>query len=238
MCMGATEEAKLDALALRCKKARADAARDKLFAAIARASNATIAKIVYGNGRLDPDDLRQIVLMSLYEAVRTYDPTRGHFTPYAATCMRRRVCTQYQIKGHPKNRANEAALHYNATDNDGNELATIMSALTEAEDGYRSAEDREALNHFLTLLTSYLTGRERMVLRALLAYEKCYAAGGIFPFVQAFVARKYNVRLTRKAIDNTIQRLRRKAIDIMPLALRSLGIDAMKVKGRRYRSKS
>ena len=52
----------------------------------------------------DGDDLKQIALIALLEAVRSYDPTRGaEFATYASACMRNRVLDAVRSAAAGKN---------------------------------------------------------------------------------------------------------------------------------------
>ncbi len=132
----------------------------------------------------EDEDMAQEALMGLLAAVRTYRPDGGAaFTTYATACVRNRLLDMVRRAGPRADR--ERPLPEDAKMPD----PTADPAL--------QIQEQEELDRLLARLRSRLTPMEYQVL--LLRLSDC-------PYEE--IARRMDV--TKKAVDNAVQRLRRK----------------------------
>ena len=129
----------------------------------------------------EDEDMAQEALMGLLAAVRTYRPDGGAaFTTYATTCIRNRLVSMLRRIGPQAEPLPED---------------TDLSDPT--ADPALQIQEQEEAEHLLTGLQQRLTPMEYQVL--LLRLSKC-------PYEE--IARRLGV--TKKAVDNAVQRIRRK----------------------------
>ncbi len=136
---------------------------------------------------MDEDDLRQECLVGLLSAVRHFRPNAGTlFTTYATTCIHNRLISLARRNGQRVQR--EEPLEDDSAVPD-----------TEARSPEARLLEQEELTQLQQQLAQRLTPIEYQVLMARLSdrtYEQIAAQLGI----------------TKKAVDNAVQRLRRKLI--------------------------
>src|SRR5438876_10147304 len=82
----------LDHLSDETLAARVRAGDDGAFAELASRYRGLIGFVIRRAGPVwNRDDLRQEGLIGLFEACQAHEPSKGGFTPFAATCIRNRV---------------------------------------------------------------------------------------------------------------------------------------------------
>ena len=160
---------------------------EEAFAAIARRMAPVLRSTVQSFASLgvDADDLEQEASLGLLAAVRTFRPDGGAaFTTYATTCMRNRLTSM--ARRHGAITRTEQPL-----DEDNN-----LPADTDSDPARRMLE-QEDLSRLQAQLRQRLTDLEYQVLLARLtdlSYDEIAARLGV----------------SKKAVDNAVQRLRRK----------------------------
>ncbi len=156
---------------------------DAAYAAIAERMTPVIRHCVQGflSYGLDADDLEQEASLALLAAVRAFRPDGGaSFTTFATTCIRNRLTSIARRIG---------AQREEPLDED--------SALDSSDDPARRMLEREAVSHLQSQLRERLTPLEHRVLMARLS-DLSYEA----------IADQLGV--SKKTVDNAVQRLRRK----------------------------
>lgn len=132
----------------------------------------------------EDEDLAQEALLGLLAAVRSYQSERGaSFTTYATTCIRRRLISVVR-RCAPR-------ADYERPLEDDLELAD------DTGDPALQLQEQETLDRLLSQLRQRLTPMEYQVLRLRLS-DISY---------QEIAAR---LAVTKKSVDNTVQRIRRK----------------------------
>lgn len=145
----------------------------------------------------DGDDLKQIALIALLEAVRSYDPTRGaEFATYASACMRNRVLDAVRSAAAGKNAVLNDSLRIDdeSAREGGVAISDIVSPELSPEQQYIAKEAEEA---FFEALGEVLGERDLTVIRLYLAcvpYKEISARLGI----------------SAKKVDNTIYNAKKK----------------------------
>lgn len=132
---------------------------------------------------VEDEDLAQEALVGLLAAVRTYRPDGGaSFTTYATTCIRNRLISVIRRQGA---RTQEVPLEEDAdlSDSTGDPALQI--------------QEQEGLDGLLARLQSRLTALEYQVL--LLRLSDC-----------SYEEIATRLAVTKKAVDNAVQRIRRK----------------------------
>lgn len=136
---------------------------------------------------VEDEDLAQEALLGLLAAVRCYQPERGaSFTTYATTCIRHRLISVVR-RCAPR-------ADYERPLEDDLELAD------DTGDPALQLQEQEALDGLLSHLQQRLTPMEYQVLLLRLSdisYEDIAA----------------QLAITKKSVDNTVQRIRRKLAD-------------------------
>ena len=165
---------------------RAAAGDQDAFAAVMRRMTPLIhAQIRQCRGAgIEDEDLAQEALMGLLSAVRTYRPDGGAaFTTYATTCISRRLLSA--VRHHARRTDHELPLEeeLDLTDPTGDPALRL--------------QEQDALADLLSHLRERLTPLEYSVL--LLRLSNCSYEE---------IARRLEV--SKKAVDNAVQRLRRK----------------------------
>jgi RNA polymerase sigma factor len=84
------------------------------------------------------EDLFSIGLMAFYEAVKTYNPSKGHFYPFADIVIRRRVIDSFR-----KNSKEDAEL--SILDDDDEEIGESKPVLAASMDLYHKEAEQNAL---------------------------------------------------------------------------------------------
>ena len=129
----------------------------------------------------EDEDLAQEALVGLLAAVRSYRPDGGAaFTTYATTCIRNRLLSAVRRSAPPQV-----------------PLDDTMDLPDPNSDPALQLQEQDTLNSLLTRLRQRLTPLEYSVL--LLRLSQC-------PYEE--IARRLDV--SKKAVDNAVQRLRRK----------------------------
>ena len=160
---------------------------EEAYAAVARRMTPIIRSTVQSFEALglDADDLEQEASLGLLAAVRTYRADGGAtFTTYATTCIRNRLTSV--ARRHGARIRTEQPL----------EEDSVLSADADSDPAHRMLE-QEALSHLQEQLRQRLTDLEYRVLLARLtdlSYDE--------------IAQQLGV--SKKAVDNAVQRLRRK----------------------------
>lgn len=145
----------------------------------------------------DGDDLKQIALIALLEAVRSYDPMRGaEFATYASACMRNRVLDAVRSAAAGKNAVLNDSLRIDdeSAREGGVAISDIVSPELSPEQQYIAKEAEEA---FFEALGEVLGERDLTVIRLYLAcvpYKEISARLGI----------------SAKKVDNTIYNAKKK----------------------------
>lgn len=133
---------------------------------------------------IEEDDLAQEALLGLLAAVRGYQPDKGAaFTTYATTCIRHRLISVARRQG------NREAMEL--------PLEEDLDLTDAAADPALRMQEQEALQGLLSRLQQRLTPMEYQVLMLRLG-DVSYDA----------IATRLGI--TKKAVDNAVQRLRRK----------------------------
>ncbi len=163
----------------------AAAGDQQAFAQIVRRMEPLILSQVrrFRGAGIEEDDLAQEALMGLLAAVRGYQPQGAAFTTYATACIRHRLLSVARRQG--ARWANEMPME---------EDLDLMDATA---DPALRMQEREALEGLLCKLQQRLTPMEYQVLMLRLgdaSYDTIATRLGI----------------TKKAVDNAVQRLRRK----------------------------
>lgn len=133
---------------------------------------------------IEEDDLAQEALLGLLAAVRRYQPEKGAaFTTYATACIRHRLIS--------------VARRYGKQESAEIPMEEDLDLVDTTADPALRIQEREALEGLLDRLQQRLTPMEYQVLMLRLgdtSYDTIAARLGI----------------TKKAVDNAVQRLRRK----------------------------
>ncbi len=133
---------------------------------------------------IEDEDMIQEALVGLLAAVRTYRPDRGTaFTTYATTCIRHRLLDMVRRAGSRANREQP--------------LSEDTKVADTVADPALQVQEQESLDGLLIRIQGRLTPMEYRVLLLRLG-NNSYAE----------IARQMGV--SKKAVDNAVQRLRRK----------------------------
>ena len=145
----------------------------------------------------DGDDLKQIALIALLEAVRSYDPTRGaEFATYASACMRNRVLDAVRSAAAGKNAVLNDSLRIDdeSAREGGVAISDIVSPELSPEQQYIAKEAEEA---FFEALGEVLGERDLTVIRLYLA---------CVPYKEI----SERLGISAKKVDNTIYNAKKK----------------------------
>lgn len=146
----------------------------------------------------DADDLKQIAMIALLEAVRSYDAGRGaEFATYAAVCIRSRLLDAVRAASARKNAVFNDSIRLEADGDDS--LFDVASDELSPEQQYIEKEAEQA---FFDALGEALGERDREVLRLYLAsvpYKEISAKLG----------------MTSKQVDNTLYHAKKKLARIL-----------------------
>ena len=145
----------------------------------------------------DGDDLKQIALIALLEAVRSYDPTRGaEFATYASVCMRNRVLDAVRSAAAGKNAVLNDSLRIDdeSAREGGVAISDIVSPELSPEQQYIAKEAEEA---FFEALGEVLGERDLTVIRLYLA---------CVPYKEI----SERLGISAKKVDNTIYNAKKK----------------------------
>lgn len=145
----------------------------------------------------DGDDLKQIALIALLEAVRSYDPMRGaEFATYASACMRNRVLDAVRSAAAGKNAVLNDSLRIDdeSAREGGVAISDIMSPELSPEQQYIAKEAEEA---FFEALGEVLGERDLTVIRLYLA---------CVPYKEI----SERLGISAKKVDNTIYNAKKK----------------------------
>ncbi len=160
---------------------------EQAYAIVAQRMTPIICAVVqdFSSFGIDSDDLKQEASLGLLSAVRSYRPDAGaSFTTYATTCMRNRLVSMARRYG--------ARIRAEQPFEEGSDLP----ADTDSDPAQRMLE-QEDLSRLQHQLRQRLTDLEYRVLLARLSdlsYEQIATHLGV----------------SKKAVDNAVQRLRRK----------------------------
>ena len=145
----------------------------------------------------DGDDLKQIALIALLEAVRSYDPMRGaEFATYASACMRNRVLDAVRSAAAGKNAVLNDSLRIDdeSAREGGVAISDIVSPELSPEQQYVAKEAEEA---FFEALGGVLGERDLTVIRLYLA---------CVPYKEI----SERLGISAKKVDNTIYNAKKK----------------------------
>lgn len=150
----------------------------------------------------DSDDLVQIGMIALMEAVRSYSPDRGaEFRTYASVCVRNGILDAVRSAAAGKNAALNDSLRIEDGDaeNGGRNLAEIVSPELSPEQQYIAKEAEET---FFDALTETLGERDLNVIKLYLA---------CVPYKE--ISKKLGI--SAKKVDNTIYGAKKKIARIL-----------------------
>lgn len=139
----------------------------------------------------EPDDVRQVALIALWEATASYDPAKWPFLSFVRTVVTRRLKDAIRMGNGQKHKPmNERASNHVHDDDDDGDL-DLIDTLTDHRDAYTAMIGRLEL-HELTVAFAELT-----------------------PLEHAGMVRAVNgvPCVGDKRVDNAIQRARRKLRD-------------------------
>lgn len=146
----------------------------------------------------DADDLKQIAMIALLEAVRSYDAGRGaEFSTYASVCVRSRLLDAVRAAGALKNSVLTDSIRLEADGEDN--LLDIASDKLSPEQQYIEKEAEQA---FFDALGAALGERGREVLRLYLASV---------PYKE--ISEKLG--MSAKQVDNTLYHAKKKLARII-----------------------
>ena len=149
----------------------------------------------------DTDDVRQIALIALLEAVRSFDPSRGaEFKTYASTCIRNRLLDAVRSAGANKNSAlNNSVSLDDETEDGGVAPGELVSPELSPEQQYIAKEAEEA---FFEALREVLGEQDLSVIKLYLA---------CVPYKE--ISKKLGI--SAKKVDNTVYNAKKKIARII-----------------------
>ena len=149
----------------------------------------------------DTDDVRQIALSALLEAVRSFDPSRGaEFKTYASTCIRNRLLDAVRSAGANKNSAlNNSVSLDDETEYGGVAPGELVSPELSPEQQYIAKEAEEA---FFEALREVLGEQDLSVIKLYLA---------CVPYKE--ISKKLGI--SAKKVDNTVYNAKKKIARII-----------------------
>lgn len=149
----------------------------------------------------DTDDVRQIALIALLEAVRSFDPSRGaEFKTYASTCIRNRLLDAVRSAGANKNSAlNNSVSLDDETEGGGVAPGELVSPELSPEQQYIAKEAEEA---FFEALREVLGEQDLSVIKLYLA---------CVPYKE--ISKKLGI--SAKKVDNTVYNAKKKIARII-----------------------
>ena len=149
----------------------------------------------------DTDDVRQIALIALLEAVRSFDPSRGaEFKTYASTCIRNRLLDAVRSAGANKNSAlNNSVSLDDETEDGGVAPGELVSPELSPEQQYIAKEAEEA---FFEALREVLGEQDLSVIKLYLA---------CVPYKE--ISKKLGI--SAKNVDNTVYNAKKKIARII-----------------------
>lgn len=149
----------------------------------------------------DTDDVRQIALIALMEAVRSFDPSRGaEFKTYASTCIRNRLLDAVRSAGANKNSAlNNSVSLDDETEDGGVAPGELVSPELSPEQQCIAKEAEEA---FFEALREVLGEQDLSVIKLYLA---------CVPYKE--ISKKLGI--SAKKVDNTVYNAKKKIARII-----------------------
>ena len=149
----------------------------------------------------DTDDVRQIALIALLEAVRSFDPSRGaDVKTYASTCIRNRLLDAVRSAGANKNSAlNNSVSLDDETEDGGVAPGELVSPELSPEQQYIAKEAEEA---FFEALREVLGEQDLSVIKLYLA---------CVPYKE--ISKKLGI--SAKKVDNTVYNAKKKIARII-----------------------
>lgn len=149
----------------------------------------------------DTDDVRQIALIALLEAVRSFDPSRGaEFKTYTSTCIRNRLLDAVRSAGANKNSAlNNSVSLDDETEDGGVAPGELVSPELSPEQQYIAKEAEEA---FFEALREVLGEQDLSVIKLYLA---------CVPYKE--ISKKLGI--SAKKVDNTVYNAKKKIARII-----------------------
>ena len=147
------------------------------------------------------DDVRQIALIALLEAVRSFDPSRGaEFKTYASTCIRNRLLDAVRSAGANKNSAlNNSVSLDDETEDGGVAPGALVEPELSPEQQYIAREAEEA---FFEALREVLGEQDLSVIKLYLA---------CVPYKE--ISKKLGI--SAKKVDNTVYNAKKKIARII-----------------------
>ena len=149
----------------------------------------------------DSEDGRQIALIALLDAVRSFDPSRGaEFKTYASTCIRNRLLDAVRSAGANKNSAlNNSVSLDDETEDGGVAPGELVSPELSPEQQYIAKEAEEA---FFEALREVLGEQDLSVIKLYLA---------CVPYKE--ISKKLGI--SAKKVDNTVYNAKKKIARII-----------------------
>lgn len=146
----------------------------------------------------DNEDLEQEGLIGLYEAIRSFDASKGSFSSHAWRCIERRIQNVITRANTEKRKLPDTAVMYSIDEKTDSGEWDKMEPMDPTQDPEAISVTNDTFERFRYALSKQLSPIERDVLALL--YED-------YDYKQ--IARKLGK--DPKSIDNAIQRIRKKA---------------------------
>jgi RNA polymerase sigma factor (sigma-70 family) len=187
---------------------------DEAFTALAKAVESIIIACSRRWSRKECDDIRQIALMSLVEALPSYDPSR-QFYAFARTIIYNRVASAFIGDKTMKRQANVVSL--NERHGDGNvSLSNVLAVEDESLERIERRDDAKVLIDRLS--PQYFTKIEW------LSSQLVYVEGLSYAEAAERLQSQYGMDASQKTVDNAVARFVMKARAVLnrPLNKRAL----------------
>lgn len=159
----------------------------------------------------DADEIEQECLFALrYKAINDFNAKRGKFKSFAILCIRRHLFSLIKGNNQQKRKALNTSISLDEDRSEDGENLTLVSLITNNE---LSADDQLAKSELFNKLQSELLA-ELSALEAdvFFLYTQKYRYDEIVERLQ----KKYpNKEISRKSVDNSLQRIRNKSVQII-----------------------
>jgi len=158
----------------------------------------------------DRDEVEQECLYALrYKVIEDFDPDRGFFRGFAVLCLRRHLYSIIKASKQQKRQVLNESLSLDEDRSEGDESLSLASLITEDDETIDEALARDELGGiFRKRLLSKLSDLEREVW---LLYVQRYRYDEI---VEELNQRFPDRKVSRKTVDNSLQRARQKAMSM------------------------
>ncbi len=158
----------------------------------------------------DADEIEQECLFALrYKAIEDFDPRRGKFRAFAILCIKRHLFSLIKGNNQQKRRVLNQSLSLDEDRSEGGENLSLASLI--AEDALTADEEMEREENHQLKQDKLLDKLSKLEQEVLKLYLQQFHYDEIVEKLEKLFPDK---RISKKTVDNSLQRIRSKAQDL------------------------